>query len=269
MSVKVVSTSVERHLEPAATVSPGGREGMWRGAAAQVLRALDEGLLPHALAGLDGARSGGPKVIRNLEIQLHPASLGTVSARLTITGGNMEITISVPDRRLAEGMVALMPMTEEVRAMTGCRIRTLLAVLLVATACSISEAAAKPERQPGVCERQMAAAARRHGVPLGFLYAIGLTETGRRKSREAALEAFRKARAEGKTLIDLGCMQINHHYHGRNFRSPAEMLDPARNVDYGPKNESAQKRYVCIVIRNLVASGFGRWTPRARAFCGK
>ncbi len=104
MSMKVVSTSVERHLEPAATVSPGGREGMWRGAAAQVLRALDEGLLPHALAGLDGARSGGPKVIRNLEIQLHPASLGTVTARLTITGGNMEITISVPDRRLADQM---------------------------------------------------------------------------------------------------------------------------------------------------------------------
>ena len=104
MSVKVVSASVERHLEPAATVSPGGREGVWRGAAAQVLRALDEGLLPHALAGLDGARTGGPKVIRNLEIQLHPASLGTVTARLTITNGNMEITISVPDRRLADQM---------------------------------------------------------------------------------------------------------------------------------------------------------------------
>jgi len=104
MSVKVVSASVERHLEPAATVSPGGREGMWRGAAAQVLRALDERLLPHALAGLDGVRTGSPKVIRNLEIQLHPASLGTVTARLTITNGNMEITISVPDRRLADQM---------------------------------------------------------------------------------------------------------------------------------------------------------------------
>ncbi len=184
------------------------------------------------------------------------------------------------------------------------------AVLLAAAVCSISETAARPSRPPGVCERQMAAAARRHGVPLGFLYAIGLTETGRRKSlhpwalnihgrtlfpptRKAALEAFRKARAEGRPLIDLGCMQINHHYHGRNFRSPAEMLDPARNVDYaarflkrlyrregtwtlaaaryhaGPDNDAAQKRYVCIVIRNLVASGFGRWTPQARAFCRK
>ncbi len=104
MPMKVVSASVERHLEPAGTLIPGGREGLWRGAAAQVLAALDEGLVPHALAGLDGTRTGGPKVIRNLEIQLHPASLGTVTARLTITGGNMEITISVPDRRLADQM---------------------------------------------------------------------------------------------------------------------------------------------------------------------
>ena len=29
------------------------------------------------------------------------------------------------------------------------------------------------------CEREMARAARKHGVPLGMLYAVGLTETGR------------------------------------------------------------------------------------------
>ncbi len=162
----------------------------------------------------------------------------------------------------------------------------------------------------GVCERYMAAAAKRHGVPLGMLYAIGLTETGRRgklhpwalnihgrtvfaTSRVAALLEFRRARAQGKRLIDLGCMQINHHYHGARFGSVEEMLDPARNVDYaarllkrlrrregswtmaaaryhaGPNNDPAQKRYVCAVIRNLVASGFGRWTPTARSFCRK
>jgi soluble lytic murein transglycosylase-like protein len=69
------------------------------------------------------------------------------------------------------------------------------------------------------------------------------------------------------------------------------MFDPARNVRYaanflkelrqregswtlavarynaGPNNEPAQKKYVCAVIRNMVASGMGRWTPNARAFC--
>ena len=69
------------------------------------------------------------------------------------------------------------------------------------------------------------------------------------------------------------------------------MLDPPRNVAYaarflrelreregswtmavaryhaGPNNDPAQKRYVCRVISNMVASGFGGWTAEARAFC--
>ena len=154
----------------------------------------------------------------------------------------------------------------------------------------------------------MVAAAERYGIPTGILYAVGLTETGRKgslhpyalniegkavfpKSREAALLAFEQARAGGRKLIDLGCMQINHHYHGDKFAGPAQMLDPARNVDYaarflkqlkgrhdswvmavaryhaGPDNDPAQKRYVCRVIENLVATGFGGWTPAARDFC--
>lgn len=154
----------------------------------------------------------------------------------------------------------------------------------------------------------MAAAASRHGVPLGVLYAVALTETGRKgrlhpfalnvegksifaPSKDAALKAFDKARRSGMKLIDLGCMQVNHHYHGKQFRSDAEMLDPAPNVDYaarfllalrqregswtmavaryhaGPNNNPAQKRYICAVIGNLVATGFGQWTPGARTFC--
>ncbi len=182
-------------------------------------------------------------------------------------------------------------------------------VVMVSTCNAAPAWAARKAATPGgVCERQMALAARRHAVPLGMLYAIGLTETGRRQSlhpwalniegrtvyassRRQALRLFRQARAAGRQLIDLGCMQINHHYHGHRFRSVAEMLDPARNVDYaarflkqlyrregswtmaaaryhaGPHNNPAQKRYVCAVIRNLVASGFGAWTVKARAFC--
>ena len=71
------------------------------------------------------------------------------------------------------------------------------------------------------------------------------------------------------------------------------MFDPARNVDYaarflkelreregnwtlavarynaGPNNNPAQKQYVCRVISNMVASGFGEWTADARNFCGQ
>ena len=92
-------------------------------------------------------------------------------------------------------------------------------------------------------------------------------------------------------MIDIGCMQINHHYHGANFRSLEAMFDPAQNIDYaarflhdlkerektwtmavarynaGPDNDPAQKRYVCGVLAKMVGSGFGQWTPKARAFC--
>ena len=149
----------------------------------------------------------------------------------------------------------------------------------------------------------MAVAAEAYGVPLGVLYAVGMTETGRRGSLQPfalniegrshfsssageALRAFHDARAGGAKLIDMGCMQINHHYHRDQFESDAQMLDPRRNVEYaarflsrlrkregswtmavaryhaGPNNNPAQKRYVCRVITNMVASGFGAWTPR-------
>jgi soluble lytic murein transglycosylase-like protein len=69
------------------------------------------------------------------------------------------------------------------------------------------------------------------------------------------------------------------------------MFDPARNVAYaaqflralrarekswtlavaryhaGPNNNPAQKQYVCAVITNMVATGYGRWTTDAAQFC--
>lgn len=107
-----------------------------------------------------------------------------------------------------------------------------------------------------------------------------------------ALRAFGAARGRGAQLIDIGCMQINYRYHGDRFGSVEAMFDPARNVDYaakflrdlkaregswtlavarynaGPNNNPAQRKYVCGVIRNMVASGFGAWTAGASSFCG-
>jgi soluble lytic murein transglycosylase-like protein len=176
-------------------------------------------------------------------------------------------------------------------------------------AISFSITAAHAVAAAGVCEREMSRAANRHGVPLGILFAVGLTESGRRgslqpyamniegdtvfaKSKTDALRTFEDAVADGKQLIDLGCMQINHHYHKQAFSDVGAMFDPAKNVDYaarflktlrqehgswslavaryhaGPANTPAQKKYICSIIRNLVASGFGLWTDKAKAFCG-
>jgi hypothetical protein len=147
-------------------------------------------------------------------------------------------------------------------------------------------------------------------VPLGVLYAVGLTETGKKgrlhpyalniegtsvilDSKYEAVQAFLKAKKKGKKLIDLGCMQVNHYYHRENFASLGAMLDPETNIQYAakflrklkqrngswtmavalyhasPRNKKAQRRYVCAVIGNLVATGFGAWTEDSRKFCGK
>ena len=176
---------------------------------------------------------------------------------------------------------------------------------MLALATSTSEALAVA---PGACEKEIQSAAAKYQIPEGILYSVGLTETGRKgslypwalniegkayfpDSPSAAMQAFETARREGRQLIDMGCMQINHHFHGENFASPQEMLDPRRNVEYaakflrnlhdrhetwtmavaryhaGPNNDPAQKRYVCRVISNLVATGYGKWTPAAANFC--
>ncbi len=159
-----------------------------------------------------------------------------------------------------------------------------------------------------ICEREMARAAERNDVPLNILYSVGLTETGEKgtlspydmnvdgravhsETLAEALARFSAERAHGAKLIDIGCMQINQFWHGRNFHSLSEMFDPERNVQYaaeylkslraeagswtlavarynaGPGNPQAQHKYVCAVIENMVASGEGSWTPNARAFC--
>lgn len=174
----------------------------------------------------------------------------------------------------------------------------------IAAACISSAAPAAAN----ICERQMAQAAARHGVPLGMLYAVGLTESGKRGSLQPyamniggkayfgasaadVMERLAQAQREGVRLVDLGCMQINHHYHRAKFASLEAMIDPAQNVEYatrflkelkeregswtlavaryhaGPNNNPAQKLYVCRVITNMVATGFGNWTPGAKAFC--
>lgn len=156
----------------------------------------------------------------------------------------------------------------------------------------------------------MIRAARENDVPLAVLYAVALTETGQRGALHAyamnihgrpafnasltdALATFDQARRQGESLVDIGCMQINYRYHGKQFVSIEEMFDPGKNVDYaarflkslhkregswtatvaryhaGPGNVPAQRTYVCAVIRNMVASGFGAWTDAAAAFCGR
>lgn len=182
------------------------------------------------------------------------------------------------------------------------------ASLLVAAMTSICDARADSRPASNICEREMIRASNENAVPLAVLYAVALTETGQKDGLNAfamnvegravfsadfreAMTRFLAARRSGAVLIDIGCMQVNHHYHGARFASVEAMFDPRANVDYaarflrnlhksegswtaavaryhaGPKNAPAQKSYVCAVIANMVASGFGAWTDASRDFC--
>jgi soluble lytic murein transglycosylase-like protein len=202
-------------------------------------------------------------------------------------------------------------MAEADRTSTRMGVRDyLLAVAILAgsTFSSWISTPAVAQSPAGQCEREMMRASSKYGVPLGMLYSVGLTETGRRGSLQPyamnvegkavfsnsaaeAIQRFEEASRGGARLIDLGCMQINHLYHRENFSSLEGMLNPRTNVEYaarflrelktrhetwtmavaryhaGPNNDPAQKRYVCRVIANMVATGFGQWTPAARTFC--
>ena len=185
----------------------------------------------------------------------------------------------------------------------------MLAATVISAIASFNPGAPANAAEAQVCEREMLRAAQANDIPINVLYAVGLTETGHKgtlnpfdmnvdgrtvssASLNEALEKFAAEKARGAQMIDIGCMQINHHWHASDFHSLTEMFDPARNVRYaanflkelraregtwtlavarynaGPDNDPAQKRYVCAVIRNMVASGMGQWTPNARAFCG-
>jgi soluble lytic murein transglycosylase-like protein len=195
-------------------------------------------------------------------------------------------------------------------AMRMRRAIALIAALAVSTSSAVlpARAGVTPTSPSNACEREMAAAAQKYDVPLAVLYAVGLTESGQKSSLQPlamniagkayyasdladALQKFTAAEAAGVALIDVGCMQIDQHYHGDQFPSVAAMFDPHANVDYGarllgrlyvqegswtlavaryhagPGNEPAQKQYVCRVMANMVASGFGGWTDAARSFC--
>jgi len=107
-----------------------------------------------------------------------------------------------------------------------------------------------------MCADAIAHAERRAAwLPDGLLYAIALTESAHRPagaraavpwpwtinspkgsfylgSRREAAAKVRELQALGVSNIDVGCMQINLHFHPTAFRSLDDAFDPTSNVAY-------------------------------------
>jgi hypothetical protein len=93
-------------------------------------------------------------------------------------------------------------------------------------------------------------------VPQEVLHAISLTETGRPdggrlrpwpwainregqghwfKSRAEAFAFAEASLAAGRRSFDVGCFQINYHWHGHNFSSLEAMFDPVIGATYAAR----------------------------------
>ena len=131
--------------------------------------------------------------------------------------------------------------------------------------------AQNPEDSWGSCARLTAQAERAHGLPTHLLSAISKVESGRwhaasgavlawpwtvtaggegrfLPSKKAAIAEVERLRAAGVRNIDVGCMQVNLHYHPKAFASLEEAFDPRRNVAYATR-----------FLRELKAQ-WGSWT---------
>lgn len=138
-------------------------------------------------------------------------------------------------------------------ATVGAAIMMLVTASVALSDINLSQTA--EERAFAVCERATARWERISEVPDRLLQAISLAESGRwsktRKrvrawpwtvtsggpgsyfaSKAEAMAEVRRLQAAGVANIDVGCMQVNLHFHGHNFNNAAEAMDPDINVAY-------------------------------------
>ena len=104
-----------------------------------------------------------------------------------------------------------------------------------------------------ICDQAAEDAARLTRVPVSILKSITRVETGRSdnghlepwpwtlniegqgvwfSSRDEALEFLEQSLNRGLRSIDVGCFQLNYSWHGSNFQSVQDILNPELNAKY-------------------------------------
>lgn len=123
-------------------------------------------------------------------------------------------------------------------------------------------------------------AAEASGVPQEVLLALALVETGRDDRPwpwtvnvagdgrwfDTQAEAQAHAQAvldEGRTNLDIGCFQLNIHWHSKAFTSLEDMIDPVRNAGYAA--EYLAQHYAQTGDWALAAARYHSATPEHAA----
>lgn len=128
--------------------------------------------------------------------------------------------------------------------------------LLITLALAGLASAAEAAHPSDLCRRAAVKAAAAHGIPPALLLAISEVETGTTRAgqrgpwpwtlniagrgawfdtRREALAAAERALAGGERSFDVGCFQVNFHWHGHHFDSIDAMLDPDIGADYAAR----------------------------------
>jgi len=89
---------------------------------------------------------------------------------------------------------------------------------------------------------------KQYKIPQGLLHSIAMVESqinpyainveGKAiisSSKTAALKVIEHYRSLGVTNIDIGVMQVNYRWHGKEFANLEEMLDVNNNIEYAAK----------------------------------
>jgi hypothetical protein len=111
--------------------------------------------------------------------------------------------------------------------------------------------------QHDLCEREIANAEKKYGIPHRLFMAIGTVESGRSinsqpkrpypwtvcaagksyffSTKSAAIAAVKRLIGQGKRNVDVGCMQVNLMHHSKAFKTLEEAFTPKYNVDYAAR----------------------------------
>ena len=131
------------------------------------------------------------------------------------------------------------------------------------------------DRAKAQCDTASRNVAVQENVPLNVLKAIARTESGVTRdgtfapwpwtvnvegngsffpSKREAEHFIKQALRRGHQNIDIGCFQLNYRWHGENFATISDMLDPAQNASYAA-------RFLSELYRE-----FGDWENAAGAY---
>ncbi len=120
-----------------------------------------------------------------------------------------------------------------------------LAAGIVATVSALATLSLSGAAEAAPCAAAIDRAAAKAGAPRSILHAIGTVESSGHPwaVNDAGLSHFFDTRAEasaylreqikrGRTNLDIGCLQVNWHWHGDKLGSPDAALDPFTNALY-------------------------------------